>query len=227
MRALLTEIEAVPALRRFGRVARFEGLLVEVTGAAGAISLGGEVRLTASNSKQISCEGAGFQDDRGLPIDAFARPADSERAWPRGMSRPPRRDRPAPTQARSRGRGELDLGLARRVAVKATPEESGLLRRQAAHVARGIAEQLQDQGLHVLLLMDNVTRFTMAQRGLSAGEPARRLPRGTNVDVDAARFIRSSKRFRPARRPSAPLLAEGYAALNHVVGAGMGKGKTP
>jgi hypothetical protein len=175
MHALLTEIEAVPALRRFSRVARIEGLLVEVTGAAGAISLGGQVRLTASNSKQISCEVVGFRDDRGLPIDTFARPTDRERAWPRGMSHPPLRAQPAPAYARSRRGGKLDLGLARRVAVKATSEESALLCRQAARVLPGSAEQLQDQSLHVLLLMDNVTRFTMAQRGLSAGAPARLL----------------------------------------------------
>src|SRR5271169_651107 len=66
MRALLKEIEAVPALRRFGRVARIEGLLVEVTGAAGAISLGGQVRLTGSNGKTISCEVVGFRDGRAL-----------------------------------------------------------------------------------------------------------------------------------------------------------------
>ena len=35
MRALLKEIEAIPTLRRFGRVARIEGLVVEVTGAQG------------------------------------------------------------------------------------------------------------------------------------------------------------------------------------------------
>ncbi len=35
MRALLKEIDAVPVTRKFGRVARIEGLLVEVTGAAG------------------------------------------------------------------------------------------------------------------------------------------------------------------------------------------------
>ncbi len=48
MRALLAEIEKVPTLTRFGRVARIEGLAVEVTGAAGAVSLGGQVRLFAA-----------------------------------------------------------------------------------------------------------------------------------------------------------------------------------
>jgi flagellum-specific ATP synthase len=64
-------------------------------------------------------------------------------------------------------------GLARSVVVAATSDEPALVRRQSAYVAMAVAEQLRDQGLNVLLLMDSVTRFAMAQRevGLSAGEP--------------------------------------------------------
>ena len=273
MRALLKQIEAIPTLRRFGRVARIEGLLVEVTGAAGAISLGGQVRLTGGAGKRISCEVVGFRDGRALVmplgnldgmslsaradfddrsaaiypckawlgrvLDAFGQPQDGKGALPQGTLAYPLKAQAPSAHARCRIGGKLDLGvralnafvtcckgqrmgifsgsgvgkstllamlarntkadaivigligergrevkefiqddlgadgLARSVVVAASSDEPPLVRRQAAYVAMSVAEQLRDQGLHVLLLMDSVTRFAMAQRevGLSAGEP--------------------------------------------------------
>ncbi len=64
-------------------------------------------------------------------------------------------------------------GLKRSVVVVSTSDESPVLRVRACFSATAIAEFFRDQGLHVLLLMDSVTRMAMAQRqiGLSAGEP--------------------------------------------------------
>ncbi|MGN6516193.1 MAG: flagellar protein export ATPase FliI [Rhizomicrobium sp.] len=273
MHALLKEIDAVPALIRFGKVSRIEGLLVEVTGAAGAISLGGQVYLSASNGKRIPCEVVGFRDGRALVmplgalegvslgaradfvdrpaqifpsqawlgrvVDAFGTPTDGKGALPKGNVGYPLKASAPSAHTRARLGGKLDLGvralnafatcckgqrmgifsgsgvgkstllamlarntdadaiviglvgergrelkefieddlgpegLARSVVVAATSDEPALVRRQAAFTAMAIAEQLRDQGLHVLLLMDSVTRFAMAQRevGLSAGEP--------------------------------------------------------
>jgi flagellum-specific ATP synthase len=273
MRALLTDIEAIPLLTRFGRVARIEGLAVEVTGAQGAVSLGGQCRISIGKDKAIPCEVVGFRDGRALVmplgvldgitlgaradfddrpasiypskawlgrvIDGFGEPMDGKGPLPQGMIPYALKAPPPPATRRGRIGKKLDLGvralnafttccagqrmgifsgsgvgksvllsmlarnsdadaivigligergrevkefieddlgeegLARSVVVAATSDEAPLVRRQAAYVAMTVAEQLRDSGLNVLLLMDSVTRFAMAQReiGLSAGEP--------------------------------------------------------
>jgi flagellum-specific ATP synthase len=273
MRALLTDIEAIPVLTRFGRVARIEGLAVEVTGAQGAVSLGGQCRISIGKNKTIPCEVVGFRDGRALVmplgvldgitlgaradfddrpasiypskawlgrvIDGFGEPMDGKGPLSPGMVPYALKAPPPPAIRRGRIGKKLDLGvralnafttccagqrmgifsgsgvgksvllsmlarnsdadaivigligergrevkefieddlgeegLARSVVVAATSDEAPLVRRQAAYVAMTVAEQLRDSGLNVLLLMDSVTRFAMAQReiGLSAGEP--------------------------------------------------------
>lgn len=64
-------------------------------------------------------------------------------------------------------------GLQRSVLIVATSDKPALVRTKAAYIATAIAEYFRDLGKNVMLMMDSITRFSMAQRevGLAVGEP--------------------------------------------------------
>jgi len=64
-------------------------------------------------------------------------------------------------------------GLRRSIVVVASSDQPALVRVKSAQVATSIAEYFRDQGMNVLLMMDSLTRYAMAQRevGMAVGEP--------------------------------------------------------
>ena len=65
---LIDSVEKFPPLVRFGRVARMEGLLVEVTGGASCAGMGGRLAIEGGRGARTTCEVVGFRDGRALAM---------------------------------------------------------------------------------------------------------------------------------------------------------------
>lgn len=91
-----------------------------------------------------------------------------------------------------------EQGRKRSVVVVSTSDQSPLLRMRAALAATTIAEFFAAEGKHVLLVLDSLTRFSMAAReiGLAAGEPPTAKGYTPSVFTRLARLVERSGNFR-------------------------------
>lgn len=89
-------------------------------------------------------------------------------------------------------------GMARSVLVVATSDQPAMLRMKCPSVATGIAEYFSSQGYDVLLMMDSLTRFAMAQReiGLAIGEPPVARGYTPSIYAELPKLLERSGNFR-------------------------------